>query len=147
MTHALGSVDVDDELKHADLVQRSSSVTFGASWCAALPPVHRGCGVVNQTGDELQVRSPAAGPAELPQLTSRPVVLVESGVHLFGVTIGPVTIQGDADMPDEFTQTRLVVTGNTFLRVAVCAVHAATLGHVLETGHRHRMWPGHQSQG
>jgi hypothetical protein len=94
VTHALGSVDVDDELKHAHLVQRSSSVTLGASWCAALPPVHRGCGVVNQTGDELQVRSPAAGPAELPQLTSRPVVLVESGVHLFGVTIGPVTIQG-----------------------------------------------------
>jgi hypothetical protein len=48
------------------------------------------------------------------------VVLVESGVHLFGVTIGAVPIQGDADMADEVTQTRLVVRSNAFLRVAVC---------------------------
>ena len=74
------------------------------------------------------------------------MVLVESGVHLFGVTIGAVPIQGDGDMVDEFTQTRLVVRSNTFLGFAACAVHAATLGHVCDTGHRHRVWPAHQSQ-
>ncbi len=109
-------------------------MALGASWCAALPPVQRRCGVVNQTGDELQLGAAAVGPAELPQLTGRAVVLVESGVHLFGVTIGAVTIQGDADMADEFTQTRLVVPSNTFLGVAACAGHAATLSHVREPG-------------
>ena len=128
-----GSVDVD-EMKRAHFVERSSSVAIGASWCAALPPVHRRRRVVNQTSDELQVGGPAAGPAELPQLTSRPVVPVESRVHLFSVTIGAVTIQGDANMRDEFTQTRLVVPSNTFLRVAACAAHAATVSHVRETG-------------
>jgi hypothetical protein len=37
-------------------------------------------------------------------------------------------------MADEFTQTRLVVRSNAFLRVAVCAAHAATLSHVRKTG-------------
>jgi hypothetical protein len=62
------------------------------------------------------------------------VVMVKGGVHLLGITIGPVKIQGDADMPDEFTQTRLVVRSNTFLRVAACAAHTATLSYVCETG-------------
>ena len=48
------------------LVQPSSSVALGASRCAALPPVHWRRRVVNQTGDELQLRSAAIGPAELP---------------------------------------------------------------------------------
>ena len=109
-------------------------MALGASWCAALPPVRRRRGVVNQTGDEFQLGACAGGPAELPQLTSRPVVLVESGVHLFGVTIGAVTIKGDADMADEFAQTRLVVPTNTFLGFAVGAAHAATLSHGRETG-------------
>jgi hypothetical protein len=59
--------------------------------------------------------------------------VVESRVHLFGVTIGAVTIQGDTDLPDEFMQTRLVVRSNTLLRVSACAAHTATLGHVRET--------------
>ena len=62
------------------------------------------------------------------------MVVVESGVHLFGVTIGAVTIQSAVDMADEFTQTRLVVRSDTFLRVAVCAAHAATLSHVRDNG-------------
>jgi len=61
-------------------------------------------------------------------------VVLESGVHLFGVTIGAVTIKGDADMADEFAQTRLVVPTNTFLGFAVGAAHAATLSHGRETG-------------
>jgi hypothetical protein len=35
-------------------------------------------------------------------------------------------------MLDEFTQARLVVRGNTRLRVAACAAHTATLSHVCE---------------
>ena len=113
-----GSVDVDDELKQAHFVQRSSSVALEASSCAALPPVKRRRGVVNQTGYELHLG--ATCPAELPQLTSRPVVLVESRVHLFGVTIGAVTIQGDADMPDEFTQTSRSTQQHVPARCGVC---------------------------
>jgi hypothetical protein len=52
------------------------------------------------------------------------VVLVKGSVHLFGITIGAVMVQGDADMLDEFTQTRLVVRGNTFLRVPAGTAHA-----------------------
>ena len=99
-----GSVDVDDELKRAQLVQRCCSVALGASWCAALPPVRWRGGIVNQTSDLLKVRTPASGPAELPQLTGRLVILVQSGIHLFGVAISAVTIQRGADALDQFMQ-------------------------------------------
>jgi hypothetical protein len=97
---------------------------LGTSWHTALPPVRQRGRVVNQTGDSLKVGAPAAGPAELPQLSGRPVVLVQSGVHLFGVAIGAVAIQRGTDMLDEAAQTRLVVRSDMFLRVAVGAAHA-----------------------
>lgn len=68
------------------------------------------------------------------------MVLVKGGVHLFGITIGAVMIQGDCDMLDEFTQARLVVRGNTRLRVAACAAHTATLSHDAKLGHHRRTW-------
>jgi hypothetical protein len=71
----------------------------------------------------LKAGAPAPGPAELPQLTGRPVIVVQGGVHLFGVTIDAVTIQRDADVLDEFVQARLVVRSDMFLRVAVGAAH------------------------
>jgi hypothetical protein len=43
-------------------------------------------------------------------------------------------------MLDEFTQARLVVRGNTLLRVAAGAAHTATLSHARETGHHRRTW-------
>ena len=61
------------------------------------------------------------------------MVLVKGGVHLFGIPSGVVVIQGDCDMLDEFTKTRLVVRGNTFLRTAACAAHTAALSHTRET--------------
>ena len=67
------------------------------------------------------------------------MVLVKGGVHPFGITVGAVMIQGDADMLDQLTQARLVVRGNTFLRVPAGAAHTATLSHARETGHR-RTW-------
>jgi hypothetical protein len=95
-------------------------------WHAALPPVRWRGGVVNQTSDLLNVRA-AYGPAELPQLTGRPVILVQRRVHLLGVAISAVTIQRDADMFDEFVQARLVVRSDTFLRLTVGAAHGSTL--------------------
>ena len=101
-----------------------SLVVLGTLWRGSLSPVRQRVRVVNQTSDSLQVGAAAAGPAEVPQLSGRPVVLVQSGVHLFGVTIGAVTIERGTDMFDESAQTRLVVHGDVFLGVAVCAAHA-----------------------
>jgi hypothetical protein len=103
------------------------SLALWTSWCAALPPVRWRGGVGNETSDALQVRAPASGPAELPQLTGRPVILVQSGVHLFGVTITAVTIQRDGDTLDEFAQTRLVIRSDIFVRVAGGVAHGSTL--------------------
>ena len=55
------------------------------------------------------------------------MILVQRGIHLFDITIGAVTIQGDGEMLDEFAQTGLVVPSNMFLGVAARATHTATL--------------------
>jgi hypothetical protein len=86
---------------------------------ATLPPVRgrsaRGV-VLDQARDHLEVL-PAPGPAELPQLASRSVVLVDRLVDFVGV--GPssaILIDHGGGALDEFGQAGLVVRGDLVTR-------------------------------
>jgi hypothetical protein len=67
--------------------------------------------------DELDVCSTATGPAELPQLAGRPVIVVDRLVDGVGVDLaGAVAVERGRNVFDELTQSRLMIGGYAFAR-------------------------------
>jgi hypothetical protein len=68
--------------------------------------------LVEEVGDELDVCSTAAGPAELPELAGSSVIVVDRLVDGVGVDLaGAVAVERGRNVFDELGQSRLVVGG------------------------------------
>jgi hypothetical protein len=88
------------------------------SRCAAFPPVDRLCvasHAVEEAGDELGVRPPAAGETEFPEFSGGTVIVVDRLIHGIGVDLaGAIAVDRCRDMGQQLGQLRLVVGAHAF---------------------------------
>jgi hypothetical protein len=76
--------------------------------------------LIEEVSDDLDVCSPAAGPAELPQLAGSSLIVVDHLVNGVGVDLaGAVALERGRNVFDELGQSRLVVGGYAFARPGV----------------------------
>ena len=89
---------------------------------------------VDLSCDEFGVCTTAGGPAELPQLSSRAVVLMDRRVNLArGLVAGPIAIDRRGHLLDKSGEASLVVGGDPFEGGPSCLLgsHARTLSSAL----------------
>jgi hypothetical protein len=73
--------------------------------------------LIDEVSDDLDVRSPAAGPTELPEFAGSSLIVVERLVNGVGVELADaVALERGRNVFDEFGESRLVIGGYAFAR-------------------------------